>query len=84
MEAKHPIEALLQTARNAFGAVAGSLDQRLLTPSGDLLEAGLNRLQLVPKADFDRLKTELEAVRQELARLEERLKILAEDRQPGQ
>ena len=84
MEAKHPIEALLQTARDAFGAVAGTLDEHVLTPSGDRLEAYFNRLQLVPKADFDRLKTELEAMRQEVARLEARLRTLADSQQAGQ
>lgn len=83
MEAKHPVDALLHTARTAFGALTGSLDQHVLSPAGDRAEAFLNRLQLVPKAEFDRLKSELDTMQQEIAHLEQRLSALLENNQAG-
>lgn len=83
MEAKHPVDSLLHTARTAFGALTGSIDQHVLSPAGDRAEAFLNRLQLVPKAEFDRLKSELDTMQQEVARLEQRLSALLENNQTG-
>ena len=83
MEAKHPVDALLQTARTAFGALTGSLDQHVLSPAGDRTQALLNRLQLVPKVEFDRLKSELATMQQQVTRLEQRLAELIENSQAG-
>jgi|GEM_PF-2823219 len=84
MEAKHPVDALIQAARGAFGTLASALDQQVLSPSADRGEALFSRLQLVPKAEFDRLQMDLDALRQEVARLEERLMTLDQARQAGQ
>lgn len=83
MEAKHPVDALLQTARTAFGALTGAIDQHVLSPAGDRTETFLNRLQLVPKPEFDRLKSELETMQQQVARLEQQLAMLIESNQAG-
>ncbi len=84
MEAKHPVDALIQAARGAFGNLAKALDEQVLSPSADRGEAFVNRLQLVPKAEFDRLQNNLETMRQELVRLEQRLSALEQGRQAGQ
>lgn len=81
MEAKHPVDALLHTARTALGALAGSLDQHVLSPAGDRTEAFLSRLQLVPKAEFDGLKSQLDSLQLEVARLEQRLAALTDSNQ---
>lgn len=81
MEAKHPVDALLHTARTALAALAGSFDQHVLSPAGDRADTSLNRLQLVPKAEFDRLKSQLDSLQQEVARLEQRLSMLIESNQ---
>ena len=87
MEAKHPVDALLQTARTAFGALTGALtgtiDQHVLSPAGDRTETFLNRVQLVPKPEFDRLKSELETMQQQVARLEQQLAVLVESNKAG-
>ena len=83
MEAKHPLDALLQTAQTAFGALTGAIDQHVLSPAGDRTETFLNRLQLVPKLEFDRLKSELETMQQQVARLEQQLALLIESNKTG-
>ena len=81
MEAKHPADALLQVARTAFGTLTRSLDERVLSPAGDHADAFLHRLQLVPKAEFDRLKAELDTLQQKVTRLEDLLSALIENKQ---